>query len=109
MTNHGAEYKVRCKQEPEQRIEKQDSGFTADHQLQRDKFAQMPWAQISPGMAHIDQVGLHIAFNPARTLADPVLCLWIGLFICNRICADALGADIARDGAYRPGRSAYSL
>ena len=72
------------RQRPEDRVEQEDER-AADEQLEGDEALEARLAQELHRVAHVDEVGLDVALDPARALADPVLEVRVGLLERRRV------------------------
>ena len=72
------------RQQPEDRVQEEDER-AADDELKGHEALQARLAHEQQRVAHVDEVGLDVALDPARALADPVLDVRVGLLERRRV------------------------
>lgn len=80
FADDGAEDEIGNGDEPHERVDEHGEDFAADDYLKGDDVGLAPLFDKFLWVAHVDEVGLHVAFDPAGALFVPVEKIAVGFF-----------------------------
>lgn len=97
LEDGGAGEEPKEEDEPEEEVHEEDEGGAADEEDESEESAEADGADEVEWAAGVHEKGLHVAFDPAGALADPVANAAVGFFVGGGV--DGGDTEVAGTGA----------